>query len=162
EMRTVAQHLGVDKLSHTTYDAFLAALPTLRNKCSDRALLRAFHLFHENKRVTEQVQALRENDFETFKQLILQSGHSSFEYLQNVFPSHDPSDQGVSLGLALSQHCLQGVGAWRVHGGGFAGTIQAFVPNDLVVQYNATMEQVFGEGCVYTLYVRPVGGVKVF
>ncbi|MGL5978393.1 MAG: galactokinase [Erysipelotrichaceae bacterium] len=161
EMKEVANLLGVEKLSLVEYSTFLANLPKLRETCSDRALLRAFHLFEENKRVDALVAALKANDFNTFKQLVQSSGHSSFEYLQNVYPVKNVEEQGLSLGLALSQHLLEGKGAWRVHGGGFAGTIQAFVPNDLVETYQTSVEALFGKGTCYLLQVRPVGGVKV-
>ncbi len=104
---------------------------------------------------------LLKNDFEQFKQLVIESGDSSYMYNQNVFATKQPEIQPVSIALALSEQVLEGKGAWRVHGGGFAGTIQAFVPNDLLDEYKSTLEAVFGEGSCYVLAIRPVGGAEI-
>ena len=161
EMRSVAAALGKEVLRQVEPNEFYENMGILREKCSDRALLRAVHFFDDNDRVPKQAEALKNNNFEEFKRLVIQSGRSSFMYLQNVFTCKNPTEQGLSLGLALSEHILQGAGAWRVHGGGFAGTIQAFVPVEMLEEYKAKMEQVFGKNTCYVLSVRPVGGVKV-
>ena len=124
-------------------------------------LLRAFHFYGDNARVPRQVAALRAGDFETFKALVIESGRSSFMYLQNVYTCKNPDEQGLSLALAMSEHLLAGRGAWRVHGGGFAGTIQSFVPDDLLEAYRERMESVFGAGSCHVLSIRPVGGVEI-
>lgn len=161
EMRSVAEALGGKVLRDVTPETFYAALPALRGKCTDRALLRAFHFYADNDRVPRQVAALKTGDFETFKRLVIESGRSSFMYLQNVYTCKNPDEQGLSLALAMSEHLLAGRGAWRVHGGGFAGTIQAFVPEDLLDGYKAAMEAVFGANHCHVLSIRPVGGVDL-
>ncbi|WP_308754884.1 galactokinase family protein [uncultured Anaerotruncus sp.] len=161
EMRSVAEALGGKVLRDVAPETFYAALPALRGKCTDRALLRAFHFYADNDRVPRQVAALKTGDFETFKRLVIESGHSSFMYLQNVYTCKNPDEQGLSLALAMSEHLLAGRGAWRVHGGGFAGTIQAFVPEDLLDGYKAAMEAVFGANHCHVLSIRPVGGVDL-
>lgn len=119
------------------------------------------HFYKDNERVLREVDALKKNDFEQFKQLVIESGDSSYMYNQNVFATKQPEIQPVSIALALSEQVLEGKGAWRVHGGGFAGTIQAFVPNDLLDEYKSTLEAVFGEGSCYVLAIRPVGGAEI-
>ncbi len=161
EMKQVAHELGVDVLRETDFDALFANVPTLREKLGDRAVLRAMHFFAENERVGKQVAALRDRDFETFKQLVIESGHSSFEYLQNIYANCDVSFQGVSLALALAQRVLDKKGAWRVHGGGFGGTIQAFVPDELVDEFSATLCAVFGKQHCRILSIRPCGGIEL-
>ena len=111
--------------------------------------------------VTKQVDALSNNDFERFKQLIIESGQSSFCYLQNVFSCSAPKEQGLSLALCLAENLLAGKGAWRVHGGGFGGTTQNFVPIDLLDDFIALMENAFGTGSCHVLSIRPVGGVEI-
>ena len=118
------------------------------------------HFFGDNARVPHQAEALKNKDIETFRQLINDSGKSSFMLLQNVCPT-DSSERGLALALALSERMLAGKGAWRVHGGGFAGTILALVPLETMPAYQAEMERVFGQGCCYRFAVRPVGGVKI-
>ncbi len=105
--------------------------------------------------------ALNAGDFETFKKLTIESGLSSYTYNQNVFAASQPQSQPVALALAVSESVLKGRGAWRVHGGGFAGTIQAFVPDDLLDAYKKAMEALFGEGACYVLAIRPVGGTEI-
>ena len=124
-------------------------------------MLRAIHFYNDNDRVVKEVAALKARDFEAFKSLILESGASSYMYNQNVFATKQPDIQPVSLALSISESVLKGKGAWRVHGGGFAGTIQAFVPNDLLEKYKAEIERIFGEGSCYVLSVRPVGGAEI-
>ncbi|MBQ8683924.1 MAG: galactokinase [Clostridia bacterium] len=159
EMKAVAASLGVPVLRQTTMAALLANITELREKHGDRAVLRAIHFLQENERVTQQVAALRAGDFDTFKKLIIASGNSSFEYLQNVYAVCNIEEQGMSLALALAQTVLDGCGAWRVHGGGFGGTTQNFVPLDKLDAFKATIEQVFGEGSCHVLSIRPCGGV---
>jgi len=161
EMESVAQALGAQVLRETSKDALLENLPSVRKQCGDRAVLRALHYFAENDRVDAQAAALARGDFEAFLALVKGSGRSSFMYNQNVYTGGMTREQPVSLGLALSETVLGERGAWRVHGGGFAGTIQAFVPQDLLEEYRNAMEAVFGQGCCYVLQVRPQGGVRV-
>ncbi len=161
EMESVAAYFGKSVLREVPEADFYAALPELRKTVGDRALLRAIHFYNDNARVEKEVAALRAGDFEAFKRQVLESGESSFMYNQNVFSVKQPQNQPVALALALSQQILAGRGAWRVHGGGFAGTIQAFVPLDALDEYRAAMERVFGEGTCYVLSIRPVGGVEI-
>ncbi|MDD7358481.1 MAG: galactokinase family protein, partial [Eubacterium coprostanoligenes] len=135
EMESVAQALGKNVLREVSYEEFFAALPELTGRVNDRAILRAIHFFNENKRVEKAVECLENNDFEGFKQVIIDSGRSSFMLNQNVYTPKNPTEQKLSLALAISKELLDGKGAWRVHGGGFAGTIQAFVPNDMLDEY---------------------------
>lgn len=161
EMESVAQALGKNVLREVSYEEFFAALPELTGRVNDRAILRAIHFFNENKRVEKAVECLENNDFESFKQVIIDSGRSSFMLNQNVYTPKNPTEQKLSLALAISKELLDGKGAWRVHGGGFAGTIQAFVPNDMLDTYKKTIEGVFGEGSCHVLIIRPVGGTQV-
>lgn len=161
EMKKVANYFEEDVLRKVDKNEFYLNLPKIREILGDRAVLRAMHLFEENKRVDQQVEALEKGDFETFKKLIKASGDSSFKYLQNVYSSHELENQSMSIGLAMSDVALGNKGVSRVHGGGFAGTIQAFVPNDIVGMYKETMENVFGEGACHILKVRKYGGMKV-
>jgi len=140
---------------------FFANIKAVRQKCGDRAVLRAMHFYADNARVGQQVDALKSGNFEAFKKLIIESGQSSFMYNQNVFTCKYPEEQGVSLALAVSEQVLRGKGAWRVHGGGFAGTIQAFVPNGLLDEYKAKIEALLGVGSCHVLAIRPVGGIKI-
>ena len=161
EMKSVARALGKEVLRQVSLDDVINAIPSLREKTGDRAILRALHFHGDNQRVVKQVAALQRNEFGTFLDLVVESGRSSFMYNQNIYPVTDVREQGVSLGLALSEMVLKGRGAWRVHGGGFAGTIQAFVPGDLLDEYIRTLEHVFGVGACYKLSIRPAGAVKV-
>ncbi|NLI54308.1 MAG: galactokinase [Clostridiales bacterium] len=160
EMGDVARFFGKSVLREVNEGAFYASLGPLRKAVSDRALLRAMHFFGDNARVPEQAEALRQKDMDTFRRLMNESGRSSFMLLQNVCPT-DPSERGLALGLALSERVLGRHGAWRVHGGGFAGTIQALVPLGMVDAYQMEMERAFGAGCCYRFAVRPVGGIKI-
>ena len=161
EMKKIAEHYGVDVLRQIDPAQFYQDIAALRAECGDRAVLRAMHFFAENARVDELVKALEAKDFEAFRSLITKSGNSSFKYLQNVFATHQVQEQGLSIGLALSEKVLDGAGAVRVHGGGFAGTIQAFVPDEMVEEYRTAIDQVFGEGSCHVLKVRKYGGIKV-
>jgi galactokinase len=161
EMEAVASALGRSVLREISFEDFIRALPELKDKVSDRALLRAFHFFNENRRVDEAVKSLETNDFDSFKSVITESGFSSFMYNQNVFTPKNPTEQKLSLALCISEQLLKGRGAWRVHGGGFAGTIQAFVPLDILDEYKRETDRVFGDGSCYVLIIRPIGGAKV-
>lgn len=161
EMEAVAQAMGKSVLREIEYSDFLKAVPELTDKVNDRAIIRAVHFYNENIRVDKAVESLENNDFESFKGIITQSGYSSFMYNQNVYTPANPTEQKLSLALCLSQQMLEGKGAWRVHGGGFAGTIQAFVPVDMLDEYKKTMDSVFGEGSCYVLIIRPVGEARV-
>ncbi len=161
EMKQVAGYFGKEVLREVDEKEFYAKIPQLRERFGDRPVLRAIHFFAENQRVEQQVAALKDGAFDTFLKLIQASGDSSFKYLQNVYTSKDIQNQAVSIGLAVSQNILGDHGVSRVHGGGFAGTIQAFVKNDYVETYRAALDAVFGEGSCHVLKVRPVGGIKV-
>ena len=161
EMESVANAMGKSVLREISYFDFFKAIPELTEKVNDRALLRAIHFFNENKRVDKAIECLENNDFEGFKQVIIESGRSSYMLNQNVYSPKNPTEQKLSLALAISEEILKGKGAWRVHGGGFAGTIQAFVPNDILETYKTKIEAVFGEGSCYVLIIRPVGGTLV-
>ncbi|MBR3754966.1 MAG: galactokinase [Clostridia bacterium] len=161
EMISVAQRLGHDVLREVDEAQFYNSIDLVRDVVGDRAILRAKHFFSENRRVDEQVKALEAKQFGEFKKLVVKSGQSSYMYNQNVYSVKDPVSQPVSLGLCLCEELLDGKGAWRVHGGGFAGTIQAFVPVDMLAEFKRRMELVFGEKSCYVLSIRPVGGVNV-
>ena len=161
EIKAVAACLGKEVLSQIDEADFYAHIPVLRKTCGDRAVIRCIHFYQENARVPQQVAALREGDFEKFLSLIKQSGYSSYMYLQNVIPAGYKAHQEVAVALALCEHFLQGRGAYRVHGGGFAGTIQAFVPFDLLDSFVAGMDGILGEGACHVLSIRPQGGVEM-
>lgn len=161
EMESVAQYFGKSVLREVSEAEFYSEIAEIRKKVGDRAVLRAMHFYADNARVEKEVAALRAGDFESFKQYILESGSSSYMYNQNVFSVKKPTEQPVSLALAVSERILRGKGAWRVHGGGFAGTIQAFVPLTLLDTYKSEMERIFGEGACYVLSIRPVGGTEI-
>ncbi|MCH5197500.1 MAG: galactokinase [Oscillospiraceae bacterium] len=161
EMEAVAGIFGKKCLRETSEDDVLNNIALIRDKLGERPVLRALHFYAENKRVDCEAEALAKGDFEKFKEITISSGLSSYTYNQNVFAASAPQSQPVALALALSEKVLSGKGAWRVHGGGFAGTIQAFVPNELLSKYKSTLESVFGEGACYVLKIRPVGGTEV-
>ena len=161
EMKAICGHFGKDVLTRIEEAAFFAAIPALRKECGDRAVLRAIHFYQENARVPRQVAALEQGDFAAFLQLIKESGHSSYMYLQNVIPAGYKQHQDVALALALCEHFLQGKGAYRVHGGGFAGTVQAFVPFELLESFRTGVDAVLGEGACHVLSIRPQGGVEM-
>ena len=161
EMESVAEYLGKSVLREVDEDEFMKNIADIRSSCGDRAVLRAMHFYGDNARVEKQAAALKAGDFETFKKYIIESGRSSYMYNQNVYSCKKASEQPVSLALSLSEKLLDGCGAWRVHGGGFAGTIQAFVPLNKLDEYKDLMEKVFGSGSCYILSVRPVGGVEL-
>ncbi len=161
EMKAVARYFGKEVLREVDETAFLAALPDLRKTLPDRAILRAVHFFQENRRVQAQAQALREGDFQRFLQLTLESGRSSWMYLQDITPIGETQHQAMAVALALCDTLLQGRGAFRVHGGGFAGTVQAFVPNDMLKRFRTGMDAALGQGSCHVLSIRPEGGIQV-
>ena len=161
EMEAVAGLFGKTCLRETDEAEVMANLALVRDKLGERPALRAIHFYNENRRVEAEAAALNAGNFEAFKKLTIESGLSSYTYNQNVFAASKPQSQPVALALAVSESVLKGRGAWRVHGGGFAGTIQAFVPLDLLDAYKTAMEALFGEGACYVLAIRPVGGTEV-
>ncbi len=161
EMEAVAGYFGKSCLREITEEDVMANIAGIREKLGERPLLRAIHFFEDNKRVEKEAEALRIGDFDTFKALTVASGRSSYMYNQNVFSASAPLSQPVSLALAVSEVILSGKGAWRVHGGGFAGTIQAFVPDSLLEEYRSSMDAIFGDGSCYVLAIRPFGGTEV-
>ncbi|MBE5905523.1 MAG: galactokinase [Lachnospiraceae bacterium] len=161
EMCAAAKVLGKEFLGELSLDEVYANLNIIRQKVGDRATLRAIHFVEENNRVSEEADALRQKDIKSFLKLVNASGRSSFQFLQNVYTPQDLTHQNVSVALALSEHLLCGQGACRVHGGGFAGTMQAFVPQALVQDYKKGMESVFGPDACHILFIRPYGGIKL-
>ena len=159
EMKQVAACFGKKKLRGITVNDLEAKLDVLRSTVSDRAIMRAFHFVTENDRVPEQVAALKEDRIDDFLHLIIDSGRSSYMYLQNVFASND--DQSLSLALCLAGGLLSGKGAWRIHGGGFAGTTLNFVPTEMVEAFVDVMNRAFGEKACYVLNIRPVGAARI-
>jgi len=162
ELKDVSNYFGKDVLRQVDETEFRSKIAELRTEFGDRAVLRAMHFFDDNRRAIKERDALKAGDFDLFLKLVNESGRSSFMKLQNVFSTLNVKEQGLSLALALTESVLSGRGACRVHGGGFGGTIQAFVPNDLLDEYKSKIESVFGEGNCYVLNVRPVGGTKIF
>ena len=162
EMKAVAAAFGKKVLREVEEEELIAKIPALRETLGDRAILRALHFFAENRRVSLQKDALSKGDLDKFFENVIASGRSSFCYLQNVYTSKNLSEQGLSLALCLAERVLGGKkAAWRVHGGGFAGTIQAFVPTEDVETFRSTMDAAFGEGRCMVLRIRPVGAVKI-
>ncbi len=162
EMEAVACCFGKKVMGEVDEAEFWTKLPEVRAACGDRAALRAVHYFAENSRALAQKQALQKGDFAQFLHLIRECGHSSFEYCQNVYCSTDTRHQGLSIALAVSQTILSGNGgAWRMQGGGFAGTIQAFVPGTLLEYYHTAIENVFGKGSCYILRLREQGAQRI-
>jgi galactokinase len=161
EMKAVARALGADLLRRATKRAVLENVAKLRKQAGDRAVLRALHFFNDDERVVREVEALKAGDFERFKSLVVESGRSSYMYCQNAYAASRWREQGIPLALAVSEEILRGRGAWRVHGGGFAGTIQAFVPDALLPEYRKALTGIFGEKSFYELTVRPAGAVEV-
>lgn len=162
DMKGVAAKLGKTVLREVSLEQVVDAIPALREqKVSDRAILRAIHFERDNARVAEQVADLEKGDFKAFLGKVIASGNSSFMYNQNVYPINNVAEQGLSIALALSDMVLGSEGAWRVHGGGFAGTVQAFVPQHLLNKYVDTLEHTFGKGKCHKLFIRPQGSIKV-
>ena len=161
DFKKLCAHFGKEVLTEVPEADFYAAIPALREKCGDRAVMRGIHEYAENKRVLGQVAALRRGDFDTFLRLIKESGYSSYMYLQNVIPAGYVQHQDMAVALGLCEHYLQGKGAYRVHGGGFAGTVQAFVPFELLESFRAGIDAALGEGACHVLSIRPQGGVEM-
>ena len=161
EMESVAEQFGKPVLREVDEQEFLKAIPSLRSKVGDRAVVRAIHFYNDCRRAADLCAAIRDDRFEEFLQLVIEGGHSSFEFNQNAYSIKNPQEQGVPLALAISQKVLKGRGAWRLQGGGFAGTIQAFVPVDLLEEYRAAIDALFGEGSCHVLSVRNYGAVPV-
>ena len=162
EMKAVAACFGKPVLREVEEEKVLSSIAELRQKTNDRAVMRALHFYAENRRVAAQKAALKAGDVKAFFTEVIASGRSSFCYLQNVFTTKNPAEQGLSLALCLAERVLAGkTAAWRVHGGGFAGTIQAFVPNNAVEDFRAVMDAAFGAGACMVLRIRPVGATKI-
>ena len=161
ELKQLCALFGKDVLRDIPEETFFAKLPQIRNKVTDRALLRAVHFYQENKRVEKQVEALKANDFDAFLQLVKESGRSSWMYLQNITPAGAVEHQDMALALAMCDTLLAGKGAFRVHGGGFAGTVQAFVPTSMLDDFCVGMNAVFGDGACHVLSIRMQGGVQL-
>ena len=162
DMKLVANYFGKQYLREVDYKDFISEMGNIRKKLgNDRAVLRAFHYFHDSQRAVEEAEALKNGDFEGFLKLSKESGLSSYMYLQNVYASSIPKQQAVAVTIAMCGEILGDRGAYRVHGGGFAGTVQAFVPNDMLDDFKTRVEAVLGKGMCHVLQIRPVGGYKL-
>ena len=161
ELKELSAYFGKEYLRQIPEKTFVEALPGLRGQVSDRSILRALHVYRENGRVLEQVAALKAGDVDTFLELVQASGRSSWMYLQNIYPAGAIDKQPIAFALALCEMLLQGKGACRVHGGGFAGTVQAFVPLDMLAEFKERIEQNLGQGSCHELTVRPQGGIRI-
>lgn len=162
DFKALCAYFDKEVLTQIPEEDFYAALPELRNTCGDRAVMRGIHEYQENKRVLQQVEALRSGDFTYFLNLVKQSGYSSYMYLQNVIPAGYIEHQNMAVALGLCEHYLQGRGAYRVHGGGFAGTVQAFVPFDILEDFCDGIDGILGRGACHVLSIREYGGVELF
>ena len=161
EMKAVCKWFGKEVLREVPEEEFIKAIPRLREQVSDRAILRALHIYQENKRVLKQVEAVKNNDMDLFLQTVLESGRSSWMYLQNITPAGAVQHQEIAVALAMCDLLLEGRGAYRVHGGGFAGTVQAFVPVDMLEKFKLGIETVLGDGSCHVLRIRQQGGIRV-
>jgi galactokinase len=161
EEQKVAGYFGKKVMRQVPKDDFMDAIPKLRKEFGDRAVLRCLHFYGDNERVTEQVQALEKGDIDRFLALVNESGRSSWMYLQNIVPLGANEHQEMAVALALCDELLQGKGAFRVHGGGFAGTCQAFVPLEMIDEFTKRMNRLLGDGSCHVLNIRPVGGTVV-
>ncbi|MBE7018687.1 MAG: galactokinase [Ruminococcaceae bacterium] len=161
EMKAVAGYFGKSVLREVTKEEILTNIVALRKQFGDRAVLRSLHYLDDNARVEKEVEALNNDDFESFKQEIIASGNSSFRFLQNVYATVNPKEQGLSLAIYIAEKMLEGKGAYRVHGGGFGGTTQNFVPVEMVDAFKSAVERVFGEGKCHILFIRNHGGIRV-
>ncbi len=161
ELKAICEHFGKEVITEIPEEEFYAAIPALRQECGDRAVMRGIHEYNENRRVPQQVECLERGDFQGFLKLVRESGFSSWMYLQNVIPAGYVEHQAMAVALGLCEHYLQGRGAYRVHGGGFAGTVQAFVPFDLLDSFRAGIDAALGEGACHVLSIRPQGGVQM-
>ena len=162
EMKAIASYFGAEVLREVDEDDVIASIPALREKFGDRAILRAIHFFSENKRVAKQKEALKMGDLDRYFTEVMSSGRSSFCYLQNVYTAKNTSEQGLSLALALAErYLIDKGGAFRVHGGGFAGTIQAYVKAEDVGGFASLMNAAFGDGACLVLQIRQEGAIKI-
>ncbi len=161
EMGAVAAHFGRTVLRDVPLEDFHAAVPALRQKCGDRAVLRAMHFYSDDRRAVQEAGALKKGNFEAFLNMVNASGLSSSLCLQNTWSIHDPKQQAIPLALTVGEYLLDGMGAIRVHGGGFAGTIQAWVPEEYLPVFKNGIEELFGPGKCHVLHIRPVGGCMV-
>lgn len=161
EMNQVANFFGKDVLRQVDSGEFFAAIPELRKKCTDRAIIRAMHFMDENLRPRKAFEALKNSDISTFLRIVNESGNSSDKLLQNIYSNKKPFEQAVNLGLAVSRKVLGNEGAVRVHGGGFAGTIQAFVPNRMAKEYKKILDGIYGKDSCRMMRIRPVGGIDI-
>ena len=161
EMAAVSEFFGNTVLREVPEEEFRGAIPRLRERCGDRAVLRALHFYNDNRRAEAEAAALKCGDFETFLHLVNVSGLSSALYLQNNWSVAAPDRQAIPLALAAARELLQGTGAVRVHGGGFAGTIQAFVPEERLDTFKSGMEMLFGKGSCHVLHIRSRGGCAI-
>ena len=161
EMKKIASLLGYDVLRPVSFEDIIENIGMLREKAGDRAVLRAIHFVNETLRAQDEAEALKSGDLKEFLSLVKQSGDSSFKYLQNVYTNNDVTVQNVSLALAISDTVLTSEEVSRVHGGGFAGTIQAFVKKGNAKRYKKYMDKVFGDGSCEILAVRKYGGIRV-
>ena len=161
EMQSVAKYFGKNLLGETDEELFKSNIAALRDAVGDRAVLRALHWYNENRRVDRMAEALKAGDIDGFLVCVKESGDSSYRFLQNVYAVKNPKEQAVALALAFSEEILGDNGVCRVHGGGFAGTIQAFVKNSAVADYKERIEVIFGEGSCYVLKIRSVGGIMM-
>lgn len=161
EMKKVASFFKKETCREISYNDILNNIQQLRSFANDRAILRAIHFIKDNERVEQMIEAAKNDDIAAYFKLVKESGRSSFQYLQNIFSPHSPLEQGISLALALTESFLGDDGAFRVQGGGFAGTIQAYIPNSRESDYISLMENTFGAGCVTKISIRPEGAAKV-
>ena len=161
EMKAVAGYFTCDTLRQLSKDDIMLNIRVLREQFGDRAVLRSIHFFDENERVDKVVHALKSGSFDDFLSSVKESGDSSFKYLQNIYAASDVKHQCLSIALNVAEYSLHRKGACRVHGGGFAGTIQAFVPLEMLQQFKMNIERTFGSGSCHVLSVRPVGGTEV-
>lgn len=161
EMKQIAEFFGKSVLREVDESEFYRCIPKIRENISDRAVLRSAHFFAETKRAEAEANSLEKNDFNEFLRLVNQSGKSSYQLLQNAYSCKNPAGQGIPLGIMISERVLDGKGAVRVHGGGFAGTVQAFVPDSLVNDYSNEINRIFGENSCHIMHIRPYGGLCI-
>ena len=161
EMKQIAEYFECEVLSEVDEKEFYNTLSNIRKFCSDRAIMRAMHFFAETKRAKEEAEALKKGDIDEFLRLVNESGYSSANLLQNLYSNNTPTEQAIPLAIAISKSILGSKGAVRVHGGGFAGTIQAFVPTEMVKEYKTEIERVYGDGSCHQMKIRPVGGIEI-
>ena len=161
DFKNLCAYFGKEVLTQVAEEDFYRSIPALRKQCGDRAVMRGIHEYEENKRVTKQVEALRKGDFDAFLKLIKESGYSSYMYLQNVIPAGYVAHQDVAVALGLCAHFLKDRGAYRVHGGGFAGTVQAFVPLDMLQEFKTGIDGALAPNACHILSIRPEGGIEL-